>query len=406
MESNETGLHVELWVRVMHGAVGALLLSCNLACSCTVISVVTLNKKLHHPSMVMSLGLVMADLVLAATWNIQVIAFSVAGGWPLGDGGCVYLGLILTWMLYVRWCEVGVVALDRFFTIVFPFYKDRKRHTRFIVAMTITAWAVPGAMVLPSAFGFGRQTFRPQVSACTVECDRDRGCIGYYSALVLIFKLIGGGLPISLYIAMYCIGLKMRRKHRSRQLGTVTLRSGKDFVNVSIEDIPLRCNASGQSESTPNNTLTTIQEDAAIPSVNSSVSKTMCFRLKLPNLQERNGLVTVFIIFVSMVFTHIPIYSASALEHVGNIYETIPLPVHLAAAYIFLIGLFMDSIVIMRNKDFRDVLSHTVRKWTARRNTNVTSSESAATSTTAGEGGSRRSSMQPASGNLQEESQA
>lgn len=89
----------------------------------------------------------------------------------------------------------------------------------------------------------------------------------------------------------------------------------------------------------------------------------------LPNQQERNSFTTIFIIFVTMIMTHIPIYCTSVLEHIGNLYVSIPLVIHLSAVYVFLLGVLINSVVIMRNKDFRDVLVHLVRKYTGRGHT-------------------------------------
>ena len=379
---------VELWLRVVHGALGSLLLSCIFVCSCTVIFVVVFNKKLHHPSMVMSLGLVVADLVLAATWIIQIMVYSIAGEWPLGDGGCIPFGMILVWMLYVRWCEVGVVTLDRFLTIVFPFYKYKKHHKRVLFALTILAWSVPGLLVTPSAFGFGKQTFRPQVSACTVDCKGDKGCIGYYSALVIIFKGIGGDLPLTLYITMYCIGLRKRRKYEARRkLGTISRNNSSSLIDLNQNQDRRQNQVRRNSDlRTSVINLATISEESESAQTSNTIRQTASDNF--PSRRERNALATVFMIFISMILTHIPVYSTSILEHLGNLYSSIPLVVHLIAVYIFLLGLFLDSLVIMRNTDVHEVLVQIARKWMAtQRNTNLTRKGS----TTLSELGSRRS---------------
>ena len=364
--ANETTVEVELWLRVLHGILGSLLLLCNLICSCTVILVVSFNKKLHYSSMVMSLGLVVADLILAAIWLIQVIAYSIAGQWQLGKGGCIHFGMILVWMLYVRWCEVAVVTLDRFLIVVFPFYKYKKFHERFLVATTILAWVVPALLVMPSAFGFGEQTFRPQLSACTVYCEDKPSCIGYYALLFIVFKLIGGVLPLSLYTTMYCIGCRKRRQQKNRKLGTISAQGSTTDIprNVDLRQTTAINNCNHQIMMTAN-------ASARVQHVQSANGSKLSIDAQsswshLPNPQERNSFITIFIIFVSMILTHIPIYSTSVLEHVGNLYASIPLAVHLSAVYVFLLGMFIDSIVIMRNKDFCEVLVHLVRKCTIR----------------------------------------
>ena len=70
-----------------------------------------------------------------------------------------------------------------------------------------------------------------------------------------------------------------------------------------------------------------------------------------------------------MILTHVPIYCTSVLEHIGNLYVSVPLVIHLSAVYIFLSGVLINSVIIMRNKDFHEVLVHLKRKLTDRRYT-------------------------------------
>lgn len=362
---NETTIEVELWLRVLHGVLGSTLLFCNSICSCTVILVISFNKKLHYPSMVMNLGLVIADLILSATWLVQVIAYLIAGRWQLGQGGCIHFGMILVWMLYVRWCEVAVVTLDRFHVAVLPFEKYKMFHKRFLVAATILAWVVPALLVMPSTFGFGRLSFRPQLSACTVYCERKYSCIGYYTILFLIFQVIGGVLPFILYVTLYCIGRRKRREQKNRTLGTSLVQASS--TNTPPHNIELRtitcCTINHDRQVTTTAKTSPRVEHATSFSYSTEVESSWPH---LPNQQERNSSTTIFIIFVTMILTHIPIYCTSVLEHIGNLYVSIPLVVHLSAVYIFLLGVLINSIVIMRNKDFREVLVHLVRKYTGR----------------------------------------
>ena len=356
--ANETTIEVELWLRVLHSVLGSTLLLCNSICSCTVILVIAFNKKLHYPSMVMNLGLVIAELILSAIWLIQVIAYSIAGRWQLGKDGCIHFGMILVWMLYVRWCEIAVVTLDRFLAVVLPFEKYKMFHKRFLVAATILAWVLPVLLVIPSVFGFGRLSFRPQLSACAVYCERKPSCIGYYMILFLAFQIIGGVLPFVLYATLYCIG----RRKRTQALTTNTPN------NIELK-------TTTQTAISHNRQIITTTVTATIParvqhakSEDCSTSSTdvESSRPHLLNQQERNSSVTIFIIFVTMILTHIPIYCTSVLEHIGNLYVSIPLAVHLSAVYVFLLGVFINSVVIMRNKDFHEVLAHLTRKCTSR----------------------------------------
>ena len=376
--ANETTIDLELWLRVLHGVLGSTLLLCNTICSCTVILVISFNKKLHYPSAVMYLGLVIADLILSAIWLVQVIAYLMAGRWQLGQDGCIHFGMILIWMFYVRWCEIATVTLDRFLAAVLPFEKYKMFHKRFLVAATILAWVAPALLVLPSVFGFGNLSFRPQLSACAVYCERNYSCVGYYTMLFLIFQMIGAVLPFILYVTLYCIGRRKRRKQNNSTLGTVqTLKIFNTPYNIT-------------QLKTVTRTRTVINHDhqvmtaviAKIPAqVKHAKSAENCFTdvessnssPPLPNQLERNPSTTISFrtslsIFVTMILTHIPIYCTSVLKHFGNLYVSIPLVVHLSAVYVFLLGMLINSVIIMRSKDFRQVnaLACLARKYTGR----------------------------------------
>ena len=369
MAANTTELEFELWLQVAHGVAGSLLLLSSMCASCLVLLLVSCNQKLRYPSIVISLALVAVDLVVATAWLFQVLAFAIAGEWTLGDELCTGLGAILLWLLYVRWSEVAVVTMDRFLIIIFPFFTYKRYSKPLMIAMTIIAWIVPAASTLPSIFGFGRYVFRPQISVCAVECDGDTPCTRFYTALFGIFLMIGGVIPAFLYTTMYCIGRRKRWKYKNRQLGTVTVdsrstaatdpqeptstsSSSSDNVNEAIVDSPTHLNYDASQQSVSDRTHTPTRRSRRV------------FRLFKP--RDRRAMITIFIIFISMLITHTPIYVFSALRSVREIYESIPLIVHFVGVYIFFLGPILDSVIIMRNKDFRDVLAKALRRHQVR----------------------------------------
>ena len=366
MAANTTEL-LELWLRVVHGVAGSLLLLCSILGSCLVLLLVSCNKKLRYPSIVISLGLVAADLIIAIAWLFQVLAYAGVGDWTLGDEAlCTAFGVVLVWLLYVRWSEVAVVTMDRFLIVIFPFFTYRRYSKPLMITMTILAWIVPAALVLPSVNGFGRYEFRPQISACTVECDGDGPCTTFYTALFGVFLLIGGVLPALLYTTMYCIGLRKRWKHKHRKLGTI--ESSATSTGASPQEPTSSSSSENRTEAasveSPThlsyNASQAVTSDRTVP----TRRRSRIFRLFKP--RDRRAMITIFIIFLSMLITHIPIYVLSAIRSVGNIYESTPLIVHFISVYIFILGPILDSIIIMRNKDFRDVITNGIRKQKVR----------------------------------------
>ena len=356
---------LELWLRVVHGAVGSLLLLSSIFGSCAVLLLVSCNSKLRYPSVVISLGLVLADLIIAAFWLIQVLVLSAVGQWTLEEDVCTAMGVMLIWMLYVRWSEIAVVTVDRFLLVTFPFFTYRRCSKPLMIVMTILAWVVPAALTLPSVTGFGRYLFRIQISACTVDCEGDAPCIAFYTALFGLFLIIGGALPAILYTAMYCTGLIKRWKYKHRQLGTVgsdsTPQEPTSSSNSSSETTDTRAVSSAKVKWKEEISSSTNQKEQNQSNSTPSRRRSVSSKLRL-RPRERRALITVFIIFISMVITHIPTYTLSIIRSIGDIYESTHLIVHFISTYIFLLGLVLDSVIIIRNKDFRDVIGKLVKR--------------------------------------------
>ena len=73
--------------------------------------------------------------------------------------------------------------------------------------------------------------------------------------------------------------------------------------------------------------------------------------------RDRRAFATIAILFVSLLVTQIPIIVLTWLAQRREIYQQIPLHVHFVLTYIFLTSTILDPIVIMRNKDFKDVIA-------------------------------------------------
>ena len=359
-------MEFELWLRIVHGAMGSLLLLCSILGSCLILLLVAYNNKLHYPSIVISIGLVAADLILGVAWLFSVLAYAGAGDWTLGDDACTFFGVILVWLLYVRWSEVAVVTMDRFLIVIFPFFTYKRYSKPLIITMTILAWIVPAALVLPSVSGFGTHLFRPQISTCTVDCEGDGPCTTFYTALFGVFVLIGGVLPAVLYTTMYCIGFRKRWKYKNRQLGTVD--SSATGTNPQEPTSSSSSGNPGTSEvaNVDSPTHLSHEDSEAVASSDASRPRRRSRKFRLFKPRDRRALTTIFIIFLSMVITHIPIYVISAIRSVDDIYETTPLIVHFISLYVFFLGPILDSVIIMRNKDFRDIFTNALRKQRVR----------------------------------------
>ena len=76
------------------------------------------------------------------------------------------------------------------------------------------------------------------------------------------------------------------------------------------------------------------------------------------NLQkrERRAMLTFVIIFTTLVITQLPLYFLSTTRRL-DFYTQIPIWVHLVGVNLYLLAPALDPIIIMRNRDFKRVLS-------------------------------------------------
>ena len=160
---------VQEWLRAVHGTVVAVFLVASLAANLLLLYLVWKYPQLRYRSILVSLGVVIVDLLLPIFMHLQALTASIAGRWPFEDEGCIFFGYVLQCLLYVRWLTTGVIALDRFLVIMFPFWYSHWSKP-LLITLTVLVWVVPLASNLPALVGFGRYSFRSTLTFCSVDC--------------------------------------------------------------------------------------------------------------------------------------------------------------------------------------------------------------------------------------------
>ncbi len=347
-----------LWLRAAHGSVLAVLLTAILTGNLIVVGTFILHKKLRQRSFVASLGLVVADLLLAVTLGTQGISSAAAGHMPFGNVGCTVLGSAMTLAIATRWCSVATVIFDRFCKILFPFWYT-KRSRVILVVLTIFSWLSAFIVVVPGLAGFGTYKFRLSQSACVVECSADRACFVFYATLFGVFLSIGSIFPVALYLILCILGIRKAHTTNHIKLG----KFGPELESTA--------------SFTYTNTPTTLQplanEDrkmsicsvATTDSSNSSSSK-LTFKLPESWVSEIKAVRTFFMIFFNVLSTQLPVYIVSVLSINADAYARIPLAVHLLIVHIYLLGVSLDPLLIMKNQEVTQVLKGSMKKRAAR----------------------------------------
>jgi hypothetical protein len=346
MNATEDFEDVALWLRSIHGVCLALLLLASLAGNSFLVVLVFSHRKLQYRSVLSSLSLVAADLLITVTWSTQGLTNIIAGSCPFGDVGCTILGILTNIGIYARWCIIALITVERFCKVIFPFHYVRYSKP-LLITLSIFCWIVPIATaVIPPLANVGEYTFRINFSVCIVTCDSTVGdtCFRFYIVLYGFFVSIGGILPIILYLLLCIVGHRKAYKMKHIQLGTfrktdVTANGGK---NVNEQDEENNRSQDGSPAS-------------AVPRLDSTSSGS-----SWGGALEKKILITFFAVFVNVFVTQLPIYGTNALRGAEEIYDKIPQAVHFVFVYIYLLGSVLDPLLIMRNKDFRDVI---LRRW-------------------------------------------
>ena len=333
---------VELWLRVVHGVVMSLFLVCSFTGNLIVVLLVATHKKLRYGAIVVCLGVVVADLLVGLTWTLQSLAGTIAGEWPFGQTACTVMGILWVWVLYARWLEITVVSLDRFFTITFIFTYS-KFNKPLMIILTILAWVLPALLrVIPGILTFGEYRFTLTFTTCSINCLNTPDCGSFYVGLYTSFIVVGGVLPTILYTIMYCIG-RRKRAVMNYRLGT-----------IQVSDSSMTENGGEQASSleTSEGTSSGTQDRTPVRQ-----SRTDALRDR-----DRRALITIAILFVSLLVTQIPLVLTTWLAQRRDIYQQIPREVHFLFMYIFLISTILDPVVIMRNKDFKDAIAQVLKR--------------------------------------------
>lgn len=319
------------WVVVLQAFVLALLVLGTLVGNSFVLFLVARYKALRYRSIIVSLSVVVADLFLGIFYITPALISASAREWVLGgEKGCIGLGFLAFYFLYVRWMAMGLIAVDRFCYILFPITYIRCGKP-FLIILTCAVWAGPFGMHFPSLVGYAKYSFRAGYSHCTLDCGSKahQYCYIIFMTQFLVQLLIGLFVPGVLYVIMFCIG-RAKRKHI--RLGTMKDESG-NYKRI------------------------------AVPSKWSR--------------RDINALFTFLFIFLALLLTNVPLYGLSILRRpVPALYRNVPLWGQWILVDLFYSSSMLDAVIVTRNEDFHRAIMQTFCKRKLQRKRSLTSSVS------------------------------
>lgn len=357
---------VDAWLRWIHWIVVVVLTILSLAGNATVLLLVWKYRQLREWHILITLGVVVSDLLQPFMLNFQAIASTAAARWPFGDGVCTFLGYMTSILFYMRLVQTGAIALDRFLDIVYPFFYARWKK-RIILPFLVVGWILPLATSLPPAVGldaiFGAYSFTPTYTVCTITCA-SLPCVMTSTVIFTGYAIVGAFSPTVIYLFLFCYGrYKLRRAHH--QLGTqgnvnhASLQHQQEEQQRSEEELPPSrdCVENGVIARPAEQQPCPAEQPCPTPGDAAPWTSTNDPPVAGEQRTRRNrALVTFVLLFITLTITPIPTYIIGSLRQT-QLYPHIPVLVHFIAIDVYMLSPVLDSIVIMRNRDFRHTFS-------------------------------------------------
>ena len=163
---------------------------------------------------VLSVSILASNTVVSMFLNAQVFVTSISRAWLFGYWGCQFFAFITTGALFSRCVTVGLLSVDRFCRVFYPFTYS-KLAGRIQAGILIASWLFSFVvlMVLSVVDGTGFDIAQPGCSITIILGKVKETRSATVVAIIVWVILTGTVLPSFLYTAMYLKARSLRRVH-------------------------------------------------------------------------------------------------------------------------------------------------------------------------------------------------
>ena len=280
-----------------------------------VIILVAKFKKLKTATFYLALQVILVDLLNAAILLTSSTANAITKR-NLFSHYCSILGVVVFFLRSVRTFIMTVLVIDRFCSVFMPFWYPRNRVKK-TVTLSLLAWITALVLsVIPSSKLLDCYSFQQYTWTCTMSigCTHQRACTVYNTSAVVFMQAINI-TGLMLYLTLYIKAKKLQNR----------------IVDSSLQD------SEAQLER---------------------------------GRQERRANTTFFLLFVALIGVSFPALFFNQAMNLQQISTTI-LKISMDIIFQFLtviaqtlhsVLVIIDPVVILRDKDAKEVLLKCIRK--------------------------------------------
>ena len=264
-----------------------------------VIVLVAKYKKLQTHSIVISLQVVVLDLLLSLYILLSVVS-SIANRWLLGEYMCAITGMFGFIIALSRTFLMFVFVIDRYLSVFWTYFYP-KHKVKVILCLSIVSWLLSVVISIPLLPGIlDCYYFTQTVWNCAFRAACHKNCSVYSNIFFAVVVIPLTIVPVFFYIKLYWRGRKIRK-------AMVAEGSATDLLQ-----------------------------------------------------REWKATITFFLLFLSVFLVTLPSITITVI-----ISRVFPLAERPPAAYVLsavsgsvtLLLIVTDPVVIMRNKDVREILT-------------------------------------------------
>ena len=325
----------------IQGGIWTIFFFCSLFLNGFVIFLVLTYSTLHHREFFLTLQLNVTHFIFSLTILPTMISNAFAGHCLYGFPLCQVIGVFHDLYITGKFFLTLVMTLDRFFIIFMPYFYYK--HGGVISAlMSTTAWLISLIRVTTLFTGpLDCYTYLPLFKVCTGAGTCSRACqihVLMFSTSLAVFCMV---LPFVIYIVLFCKARKMEGK-----------------MKHSLHN-PLAID-------TENNNFT-LKSDSSQPNNKPSFL-----------LRHKRVFTTFLILAVALIGCAIPPYILYALSFIVSrdillhpAFSVIQMLIGRTLIYSLSV---IDPLIIMRNKDVKDLLQKLWRRRKEKRRYSVSTS--------------------------------
>ncbi len=293
---------------IAHACIVSVLVISSVLTNSLVILLVCKFMVLQVRAVILIASVAAADVLLTLSYSMPSLVTTISKRWLFTNTGCTAFGFLAYEFLTTRWLVMGMLCLDRFFTVRFPF-RYHMYSKKILLVLTIIAWIVPFLFSTAIFHGIGEGQLREGGPTCLPSCLGDSRCQLYYAVCTSSTFFIGGILPVLLYAWMFYRGKKMSAVHIGALSATMT--GGGVAVRRSFSH-PL-------------------------------------------DSREKRALVTFLLLLVTVLVTGTPAYMLQVVRTSSSGCQ-IPIYVSFVITELLMSASTLNALVIMRDRDFRTCL--------------------------------------------------